>query len=325
MRKLIRPAVTPPTLTGLGKGGRQAADDVRVRAVDPAAPLPFPRHWREPDIRGALLAMHGRVCVYCQCGLPHNDPGDVEHFRPKSEYWWLAYDFSNYLLSCSRCNRICKRKSFPRSPGSQPCRWEDRDRLREEKILLLDPVLDEVEEWLRLERRNKILFFMVPRKDLGHPEAPLRVETTIRHFRLNFSQLLKQRSEAVYCMLKALKPARAGSREKIREIRRMASRFQPYGATVRQILAEKAPELIPTPEEDLKGLVAELLADLSVVRKALARTPRSKPDQRFQTEILWALAVLWKDPPAGSPEMVESLLLKKVNCRDEVAGLVARL
>lgn len=108
----------------------------------------------------------------------------------------------------------------------------------------------------------------------------------------------------------------------------MASRFQPYGATVRQVLAEKASELIPTPEDDLKGLVEDLLNDLLAAEVALARAPHSEPDQRSRTEILWALAVLWKDPPAGSPDLVESWLLKvesELKCRNEVAGFLARL
>lgn len=323
MRKLRRPAVTPPTLTGLGKGGRQAEDDVRARVADPEAPLRFPSHWREPDVRGALIAMHGQVCAYCQGGLPHNDSGDVEHFRPKSEYWWLAYDFGNYLLSCSRCNRICKQKEFPRPPGCGPWRWVDRHRLWEEEILLLDPATDKVEEWICWELRHKIYFFLVPASDLRQPEA-LRVETTIGHLQLNFAKLLKQRSEAIICTLKALKHARAGDRKRIREIRRMASRFQPYGATIRQILAKKAPDFVPTPEEDLKGLVVDLLAVLSATDAALARTPRSRPDQRFRTEILWALAVLWKDPPAASPALIENWLLKAKR-RSEVADLLARL
>ena len=49
---------------------------------------------------GALYAMQGRVCAYCEQKLPESDRGDVEHFRPKSLYRWLAYAFENYLLSC---------------------------------------------------------------------------------------------------------------------------------------------------------------------------------------------------------------------------------
>jgi uncharacterized protein (TIGR02646 family) len=320
MRKLRRPAVTPPTLTGSGKGGRQDALNVRAWTADPKAPFRFPGHWSEPDVRGALLAMHGRVCAYCQCDLPPNDPGDVEHFRPKLEYWWLAYEFRNYLLSCSRCNRNCKKSDFPRPSGSGPWPWADRDRLGEEKILLFDPAADQSEEMLRAERRLRIYFFLVPAGSLT-PENHKRAETSIRHFNLNFAPLLKHRSEAVNSLLKALKPALAGDPDKTLEVRRMAGHFQPHGATLRQILRKAAPGLIPTPEEDLEQLIGALLADLDA---SSAETPRSRAGQRFRNEILWALAVLWKDPPAGSPDLVEGRLIRS-KCRDEVAALLARL
>lgn len=322
MRKLRRPAVTPPTLTALGKGGRQAADDVRARTADPAAPLSFEgrEHWRELDVLGALLAMHGRVCAYCQCSL--DDTSEVEHFRPKSVYWWLAYDFSNYLLSCSRCNQK-KGKVFPRPPGCGPWSWAERHRLGEEKFLLLDPVADEVERMFRLKRRQKTLFYMAPAKALS-PEESLRAETSIRHLKLNFSKLVRQRSNAISGALKALEHALQGDPEKTKEARRMASRFRPYGAAIRQTLAAKYPWVIPTPEEDLKGLVVDLLADLSAADASLAEDPQSKPDKRARAEVLWALAVLWKDPPAASSALIEKWLLKAKR-RDEVAALLAQL
>ena len=39
--------------------------------------------------------------------------GDVEHFRPKSKYWWLAYCYENYLYSCQMCNQRYKKAEFP--------------------------------------------------------------------------------------------------------------------------------------------------------------------------------------------------------------------
>ena len=47
--------------------------------------------------------------------------GDVEHYRPKSIYWWLAYVYDNYLASCQICNRSVKSNNFefdgPRMPA----------------------------------------------------------------------------------------------------------------------------------------------------------------------------------------------------------------
>jgi hypothetical protein len=53
-------------------------------------------------------------CAYCEGKASHVAHGDVEHFRPKDEYWWLAYCFDNYLYSCQRCNQEFKGANFPR-------------------------------------------------------------------------------------------------------------------------------------------------------------------------------------------------------------------
>ncbi len=87
----------------------------------------------------------GKKCGYCERFV--TDYGDVEHYRPKraiytleaageeranlnnvsgrkfhsppesgtydSGYWWLAYDWDNYLVSCGICNQVWKNALFP--------------------------------------------------------------------------------------------------------------------------------------------------------------------------------------------------------------------
>ena len=81
-------------------------------------------------------------CAFCESRIAAGQPGDVEHYRPKTAicepdtpgnrddsggqspgrtyqaksqpgYWWLAYEWTNYLYSCATCNRTWKRNSFP--------------------------------------------------------------------------------------------------------------------------------------------------------------------------------------------------------------------
>jgi uncharacterized protein (TIGR02646 family) len=52
-------------------------------------------------------------CAYCEATTKEVAHGDVEHFRPKSIYWWLAYCYDNYLVSCQICNEVFKRDEFP--------------------------------------------------------------------------------------------------------------------------------------------------------------------------------------------------------------------
>ena len=55
---------------------------------------------------------HGK-CAYCESKADHVAHGDVEHFRPKSVYWWLAYCYDNYAYSCQICNQTFKSANFP--------------------------------------------------------------------------------------------------------------------------------------------------------------------------------------------------------------------
>jgi hypothetical protein len=60
-------------------------------------------------------------CAYCEADTTVVAHGDVEHFRPKSIYWWLAYCYDNYLFSCQICNQVYKKNHFPRGgPALEP-------------------------------------------------------------------------------------------------------------------------------------------------------------------------------------------------------------
>ncbi|WP_199084350.1 hypothetical protein [Bosea sp. ASV33] len=75
-----------------------------------------------------LIALFDEKCAYCETNITSNQPGDVEHYRPKGRvvdenlkpvpfthptrgamdhpgYYWLAYDWDNLLPSCTDCNR----------------------------------------------------------------------------------------------------------------------------------------------------------------------------------------------------------------------------
>ena len=52
-------------------------------------------------------------CGYCEASTAVVAHGDVEHFRPKSVYWWLAYCYDNYVYACQICNQTYKGDKFP--------------------------------------------------------------------------------------------------------------------------------------------------------------------------------------------------------------------
>lgn len=63
--------------------------------------------------KGRLKAESAGKCGYCEGKASHVAHGDVEHFRPKDIYWWLAYCYDNYVYSCQICNQSFKSTHFP--------------------------------------------------------------------------------------------------------------------------------------------------------------------------------------------------------------------
>ena len=123
----------------------------------------FPNYWGKHK-HYFIRSQYSGKCAYCETQVISGSPGDVEHFRPKAYcqtlspaknrddyrgqpprrsnvgpsiegYWWLAYNWRNYLLSCNRCNSIWKRNQFP----VEAKRSRRGDKMSVEKALLINP------------------------------------------------------------------------------------------------------------------------------------------------------------------------------------------
>jgi hypothetical protein len=68
-------------------------------------------HWKAG--KSKLRADSHEKCAYCEAPTAVVAHGDVDHFRPKSVYWWLAYCYDNHLYSCQICNETYKVDNFP--------------------------------------------------------------------------------------------------------------------------------------------------------------------------------------------------------------------
>ena len=123
--------------------------------------------WRE--FKPVLEKYYGKKCWYSECDLTGSF-GDVDHFRPKSKstnmdgtvileegYWWLAYDYTNYRLSCEVCNRSYekggKNDRFPLKDGTIPAQVP----LKNDTPVLLDPCNKEDTELIDCDESGKII------------------------------------------------------------------------------------------------------------------------------------------------------------------------
>lgn len=57
------------------------------------------------SIQQKLNEIYHLKCAYCEKKLL-DSPKHIEHYRPKSIYYWLAYSWDNLLLSCGFCNSV---------------------------------------------------------------------------------------------------------------------------------------------------------------------------------------------------------------------------
>ena len=71
------------------------------------------RSYRWKPAKEQLFAETGNKCAYCEALISVVAFGDVEHYRPKSIYWWLAYCYDNYIAACQICNQRFKKDLFP--------------------------------------------------------------------------------------------------------------------------------------------------------------------------------------------------------------------
>lgn len=283
MRRVWRPRLVPPTLGTPGSPASLYAEGQRAGTVPRDQFTPY---WRSPDVRGLLRASCGRACAYC-CDLVGRTGEDVEHYRPKNLYWFLAYSPANYVSSCRRCNSSRKINRFPLAKGAVQA--DSVDGLRGEHRLLLDPVADDVERAMAIELVSKRYEWQVV------PDAPpqlrTRAATTIDFFMLNTdAELVADRFDAVQNFLGGMVSTDATVR---RQTRRRASRFQAHGAALRSVLAQQQPALLPSVAEEIQWY----LVDCVQILEALAASP--KPDPDTETLVRFTLAATWKRPPRG--------------------------
>ncbi|WP_323769908.1 hypothetical protein [Antarctobacter sp.] len=189
----------------------------QVAAGAPVKPK-IPSKWK--DSKDQLLRESQGKCAYCETQVTTTYYGDVEHYRPKKVYWWLAYVYDNYLASCAICNQRYKGADFaisgPQMPGPVLTGAETPDELaalalrfapdpldslavsgfeaahRAEAPLIPNPYIDDPEQvfaWEVFEGIEEVL--LIPRPDV--PGAADIVAASERIFGLNRPDLKRQR------------------------------------------------------------------------------------------------------------------------------------
>ncbi|MFC1707991.1 hypothetical protein ACFL59_14445, partial [Planctomycetota bacterium] len=241
-----------------------------------------------PSLKFALLGLGGQRCWYCESPFIRQRP-QIDHFRPKSSakgrdgtvrladgYWWLAFEVSNFRISCELCNVLDssnpdgetrgKGTYFPLMNESVLAR-PDGD-LEEEKPLLVDPCQVGDSNLLDFDVQGQ-----AGARDGATTEQRDRVSVSIIRLNLDDPSLTAYRAEVIgdtemevqrWCrgenrvrQAKDSQDALEGARdcaEALREIRRLLHSNAKYRGTVRRYLTRR---LVSVPT--LRGRVSGLL------------------------------------------------------------------
>jgi uncharacterized protein (TIGR02646 family) len=185
------------------------------------------------EVKDWLLSLSHNKCWFSEAEDVFSTR-DVEHFRPKKKckrkvgqkkssyeegYWWLTYSWKNYRI-CGNVGNSKKGIFFPLLVGSQIATFGGISHLNE-CHMLLDPASPADPGLLDFIETGKA----VPHQD-ANPSERERVETTVKHIRLDFEKLEEARAK-VWAKCRLL----------IEECRDLASR--PMGPAERVLVDEK--------------------------------------------------------------------------------------
>lgn len=196
---------------------QDALDEVRNAPADKRNALIESKRAIWHSLVKQLRDLSNSKCWYSEAPQSGADQ-DVDHYRPKNRvaenkdhggYWWLAFDQSNFRLSCTYCNQRrtqgdTKGGKWDHFPllveGDRICDECEPARLARETPLLLDPC-DESEVAL--------LYFDddgVPRiPEKIHENLEKKLRTSIRLYHLDHDSFVKGRNIQLDLAKKALK------------------------------------------------------------------------------------------------------------------------
>lgn len=159
--------------------------------------------YKNDEIKNQLKAIFKGKCGYCDSSMLHITFGDVDHFRPKSVYWWMGCKWYNLILACDRCNRSGKKAHFPLK-NDQPTQLEPGDdpaheRFKDEETnwrLLINPCIDQPETFFQYDYQANIL----PKNSLTQHQESM-ADKSIKIYGLQRPDLIAERRKHLILLL----------------------------------------------------------------------------------------------------------------------------
>jgi len=147
--------------------------------------------YKQPDLKISFETHYKNKCAYCE---QYVERWDIEHYRPVSKYYWLAYSWDNLIFACPTCNQDSKKEQFEIQNATQVI-YDSKDLSnihnlcskynQQEKPKLFHPEFDQPEEFLSFDAKGNIY------------SENIRGKYTIKTCGLNREKLSTRRKELV--------------------------------------------------------------------------------------------------------------------------------
>lgn len=192
MRKITRKNQTEiPASIKLDNTTTSGRRNELIKAEDFIKENVYRDRYKQLDLKTAVENHYKNKCAYCE---QYSERWDVEHYRPTSKYYWLAYSWDNLIFACPTCNQDIKKEKFdlqnpPRvvyDPKDLPNIHNLCDKYnQQEKPKLFHPEFDEPENYLKFNLKGEI------------NSTDMRGKYTIKTCGLNRKKLRDRRKDVV--------------------------------------------------------------------------------------------------------------------------------
>ena len=264
MMRFARPPEPATFATTVDPERKRIATEVKAK-TKPVIENPL---WSK--FKAELSAAQNGRCGYCELPVTAGAPGDVEHYAPKNDikgftgapgeegkevpysykvkgrkpvllaeqgYWWLAYDWSNYVLACWVCNSQWKGNLFATTPSRGKRRLPPTRRTREVPLILHPFGAEDPADHLHFNVDGSVEPFNG--SDLGRE--------TIRTVGLHRATLVFERRSIAEDAYQAADEAIKGQREGVatvdnvglRRLHQLGLPYRPHPGLVRAIIRQK--------------------------------------------------------------------------------------
>lgn len=172
------------------------------------------KKYNHTQVKDALRRMFFDKCAYCESHITHVGYAHIEHFRPKTSFPRLCFDWDNLFLGCSVCNGAqFKGTKFPEEAENGP---------------IINPVDENPNKFLSFEYDPETGTANV----LGKHD---RGSTTVDVAGLNRVELIRHRSDVVRKITFVAIKAKNGDVQAIEELNRCCENDQEYAAFARSL------------------------------------------------------------------------------------------